>query len=296
MHTCPAVTGSVPHVGGPILPPCSPTVIICALPAARITDLALCVGPPDTIIRGAASVLINGLQAARLGDTTAHGGVIVKGCLTVIINDPPVTFPFTIGATGAARAQVQTALGQLYATPTGKQIIDGIAATGHTVTIEAGSAGSFCSPANYADSRVPGRGTNSTVTWDPSQTLPGLDPNDSRSSTVVLGHELVHADHNANGTNANGPNDSYPGQVGSSQRGEERSTVGAAPPFDANGNPANDAQGNPNGGYVQDPSGNYVPGTDYSHNSPTENSLRRDMGFPERSTYYPPNWPGGAPW
>ena len=28
MHTCPMVTGVVPHVGGPILPPCEPTVLI----------------------------------------------------------------------------------------------------------------------------------------------------------------------------------------------------------------------------------------------------------------------------
>ncbi|HEY6467766.1 MAG TPA: PAAR domain-containing protein [Candidatus Acidoferrales bacterium] len=85
MHTCPMATGPVPHVGGPILPPCEPTVLIGMLPAARVSDMATCVGPPDTIIKGSATVLIGNLPAARLGDQTAHGGVIILGCMTVII-------------------------------------------------------------------------------------------------------------------------------------------------------------------------------------------------------------------
>ncbi len=85
MHTCPMVTGVVPHVGGPILPPGGITVLIGGLPAARATDLATCVGPPDTIAKGSVKVLIKGLPAARLGDLTAHGGVIVAGCPTVLI-------------------------------------------------------------------------------------------------------------------------------------------------------------------------------------------------------------------
>jgi uncharacterized Zn-binding protein involved in type VI secretion len=86
MHVCPMVTGIVPHVGGPILPPGAPTVLIGGLPAARMGDMATCVGPPDSIIIGAPTVLIGGQPAARMGDATAHGGVIVLGCFTVIIN------------------------------------------------------------------------------------------------------------------------------------------------------------------------------------------------------------------
>ena len=85
MHTCPMVTVLVPHVGGPIIPPCCPTVLIGMLPAARITDMLVCVGPPDIIAMGSSSVMIGGLPAARLGDPTVHGGVIVMGCPTVII-------------------------------------------------------------------------------------------------------------------------------------------------------------------------------------------------------------------
>lgn len=88
MHTCPMVTPGVPpipHVGGPILPPCAVTVLIGSMPAARITDKALCVGPPDIIVKGSFTVLINKLPAARIGDMTAHGGVIVMGMPTVLI-------------------------------------------------------------------------------------------------------------------------------------------------------------------------------------------------------------------
>ena len=55
LHVCPMVTVLVPHVGGPILPPGCPTVLIGFMPAAR------------------------------MGDQTAHGGVIALGCFTVLI-------------------------------------------------------------------------------------------------------------------------------------------------------------------------------------------------------------------
>src|SRR5262249_22013740 len=85
MHVCPMVTGLVPHVGGPILPPCAPQVLIGFLPAARVTDMATCVGPPDVIVKGSMTVMIGGLPAARMGDITAHGGAIRLRWLTVMI-------------------------------------------------------------------------------------------------------------------------------------------------------------------------------------------------------------------
>ena len=85
MHVCPMVNGTVPHVGGPVMPPGCPTVLIGGMPAARVGDMLVCSGPPDTIIKGSATVMIGGMPAARMGDTTAHGGTIVAGCPTVII-------------------------------------------------------------------------------------------------------------------------------------------------------------------------------------------------------------------
>jgi len=85
MHTCPMVTGVVPHVGGPIIGPGCPTVLIGGMPAARVGDMLTCSGPPDVIAMGSTSVMIGGMPAARVGDTTAHGGVIVLGEFTVMI-------------------------------------------------------------------------------------------------------------------------------------------------------------------------------------------------------------------
>ena len=88
MHVCPAINpGPVPHVGGPILPACQVNVLIGGLPAARVGDLCLCVGPVDSIVKGSMTVLIGGKPAARIGDPTAHGGAIVVGMMNVLIGD-----------------------------------------------------------------------------------------------------------------------------------------------------------------------------------------------------------------
>ena len=85
MHVCPMTTGPVPHVGGPILPPGAATVMIGGVPAACVGDMAVCTGPPDSIIAGSATVMIGGKPAARMGDSTAHGGTIILGLPTVLI-------------------------------------------------------------------------------------------------------------------------------------------------------------------------------------------------------------------
>jgi uncharacterized Zn-binding protein involved in type VI secretion len=87
MHICPMVTGIVPHVGGPILPPCEITVLTGGLPQARVGDMLTCVGPPDAIMMGSMTVMVGGMPAARMGDPTVHGGVIMLGCFTVMIGD-----------------------------------------------------------------------------------------------------------------------------------------------------------------------------------------------------------------
>lgn len=81
------VTGLVPHVGGPIIAPGCPTVLIGSQPAARISDMAICVGPPDVIVQGSPIVIIGGMPASRIGDMTSHGGVIVSGMANVLIGE-----------------------------------------------------------------------------------------------------------------------------------------------------------------------------------------------------------------
>ncbi len=88
LHMCVAVEPGVvpvPHVGGPILGPSIPTVLIGGCPAAVSGDTCLCVGPPDSIAKGSATVLVGGKPAARQGDACSHGGQIVLGCPTVQI-------------------------------------------------------------------------------------------------------------------------------------------------------------------------------------------------------------------
>ncbi len=88
MHTCPMQTPGVPpipHVGGPIVGPGAPNVLIGGMPAAKVGDSCVCVGPPDSIVKGSGTVMIGGMPAARMGDTTAHGGSIIVGCPTVMI-------------------------------------------------------------------------------------------------------------------------------------------------------------------------------------------------------------------
>lgn len=85
MHVCPMVTVLVPHVGGPVVGPGVPTVLIGGKPAAVMGDMCVCVGPPDVIAQGEATVLIGGKPAATVGAMTAHGGVITMGEPTVLI-------------------------------------------------------------------------------------------------------------------------------------------------------------------------------------------------------------------
>lgn len=88
MHTCPKVEpGLVPHVGGPVVSGCS-SVLIGYQPASRVGDAAACVPSQDTIAAGSSTVLIGARPAARLGDPTVHGGVITRGCPTVLIDVP----------------------------------------------------------------------------------------------------------------------------------------------------------------------------------------------------------------
>ena len=93
MHVCPMWTGLVPHIGGPVLPPCAVTVLVGNLPAARVGDMLVCAGGPDAIATGSATVLINSMPAARISDITVHGGMIVAGCPNVLIGGPAPPAP-----------------------------------------------------------------------------------------------------------------------------------------------------------------------------------------------------------
>lgn len=313
-HTCPLVNpGPVPHAGGPIITGCS-TVLIEGLSAARVGDTCTCVGPLDSIASGSPTVLIGYRPAARLGDGTIHGGIVVAGAPTVIIGDvagvnlprpaPPTAWDkfqvwlwnifhgedrereaysdgIVIEGSEQFRRTTRAALERIAALPSGSELLRQIDASGNEVVIgETTEQNGYCQANNGADARKPGVGTDSVVQWNPAlQTTDPADPvSGTPGATVILAHELIHAAHNAQGTNANGPYDTYPPQSGASARGEERATVGAG------------------GTSVVAPDGSVQAVTDHSADAPTENSIRDDLGLPRRPTYYPSNWPGGPPW
>ncbi|MCA8884267.1 MAG: PAAR domain-containing protein [Rhodobacteraceae bacterium] len=86
-QVCPMVTGLVPHVGGPLVGPGAAAVLVNGLPAARGagSDHAVCCGPSASVMTGSSTVMIEGKPAARVGDTTSHGGTILTGSPNVII-------------------------------------------------------------------------------------------------------------------------------------------------------------------------------------------------------------------
>jgi uncharacterized Zn-binding protein involved in type VI secretion len=229
-HTCPLVEpGPKPHVGGPVLPPCCPTVLIESCASARIGDRASCKAPLDTLAQGSSSVLVGGLPASRKTDGTSHGGIIIGGASDVFIGGNVVTLK--IAGDEQFAKDLQQALSTILATRSGIEWLRQMGINGRTVMFEPLSdPNGYCRAHNSADSKN-GIGTDSTIAWNPSHhttdpLLPGKQG--SPGSNVILAHEMVHALHNANGDNRNGPSDQFPGQSGSSQRNEERSTVGTA--------------------------------------------------------------------
>ena len=90
IHVCAMVTSgvhSIPHIGGPILPPGCPTVFIGGMSAAGMGNMCTCTGPPDSIILGSMGILIGGKPEVRMVDSTVHGGMIAAGCPTVLIGE-----------------------------------------------------------------------------------------------------------------------------------------------------------------------------------------------------------------
>src|SRR5580704_1074793 len=119
MHVCPMVTPGlppIPHVGGPVTGPGCPTVLIGGMPAAVMGDMCVCVGPPDTIILGSTGVFFGGKPAARMGDSTAHGGTIVLGCPTVLVGETGTGTPPSEDSPQAAAIESATQTSAAFAT------------------------------------------------------------------------------------------------------------------------------------------------------------------------------------
>jgi uncharacterized Zn-binding protein involved in type VI secretion len=299
MHTCPMVTGVVPHVGGPILPPGCPTVLVGMMPAARLGDMCVCVGPPDSIAMGSPTVQMGSMMAARLGDPTVHGGVIVFGWPTVMPGIAASCFPgsvtpltdlsFELQPDGSAVGRfgasitvegtpefVAKALGNLTALSaleSGQSVITSLGSK--VVITECGpggdgaglGSGNWNNPDLYNDTGVEATVShypNQQVVYDGSEAWMTMPPH------VVLGHELAHASHITNGDVTGNPvvGPAIPNDTSGLPEGrgrEERRTVGLGADADYD-----------------------MP--DYTAESFSENSVRRDQGLPERTRYTATEW------
>lgn len=79
-HLCPQ------HLGKDIVANIAPTILIEGKPAARITSKMTCIGGPlDSVTIGEPTVLMMGLDAARMLDGTDHGGLVSEGAATVLV-------------------------------------------------------------------------------------------------------------------------------------------------------------------------------------------------------------------
>lgn len=269
-HVCPMVTVLVPHVGGPILPPCAPKTMIGGPFAARLSDMATCVGPPDVIAMGAATVLIQGLPAARATDMTAHGGTIAMGLPTVLIGGAAFALPPNIVVDGPPLFQQKT-LRDLYllsTTPSGKALIDRLGAAGETVTIVPTSdANGYCSPAGiglYARLGIP---TGSTIQYNPDLSMQVTATPAAGGGTideppqVILAHEMTHALANSEGNHQYGTDPSPPASQPDIEE-EEAQAIGTG---------------------------------SHSADSPNENTVRDDLGLPRRDNHYGSEYPAAGP-
>jgi uncharacterized Zn-binding protein involved in type VI secretion len=242
-------TPPVPHVGGPILPPGCPTVLIGGQPAARMGDLATCVGPPDSIVMGSPTVLIGGQPAARLGDPAAHGGAITLGMPAVLIGEAAAGAPAgpavarlpngdlrvgqntVLTGTEEFKAKALADLRVIDATPTGHSIFAALDAGAHTVTIQeldmatAQRNGALARREDPAGAKDPKKGSATTISYQPDLKDQYTDQHGNKVDVPVeatLGHEMIHAVHNSGGTNLRDLPD--PKERGSNQ--EESRTIG----------------------------------------------------------------------
>ena len=209
-HVCPMVTPGtppVPHVGGPVVVG-APTVLIGMMPAARATDMATCVGPPDSIAMGSPSVQISMMLAARMGDPTVHGGVIVAGCPTVLIGESGGSVSFKLQAGGTPADMV--AATNMWADALSRRNPDGskpstvlameaLATSDKTTTINIGPNGNSARPDSRPDSQDPTQGSNATINFNPNKTGTYSDGVD-RDPESSLAHEAVHAHEYTEGT------------------------------------------------------------------------------------------------
>ena len=161
--------------------------------------------------------------AARIGDKTAHGGVIVKGLPSVLIGNG--SFPLSINVlstgdimvgkkmfvTGSPefKATVLADLATIAQTPSstparqaaGLQTLSSIDSGRHLIVIKESTVGNACAYGNKTNAQNKAIGSTSTVKYNMTrEPFTKAKPTVRRPADVGLHHELSHADHMSQGT------------------------------------------------------------------------------------------------
>lgn len=257
LHTCPAFTGPVPHVGGPIMPMPPPRVLVVGPPCARLADYAMCVGPLDVVSQGASTVLALGLPITHLTAQTVHGGLVAMGAPTVLVGGPSFSLPANFSLDGSPSFQNAT-IRDLYflsTTPTGRELIDRLEAAGQPIVFrEHNGTNGFCTPDSGSDA-AGGTPTGSVIQYNPNYRSNAYDVNGNllaQPPQVILAHEMGHALANSEGHQAQGV-DSSPPLSEPNIDGEEAQAIGTG---------------------------------SYNGTHPSENSLRSDLGLGRRDNHF----------
>jgi len=253
MHACPMQTPApipVPHVGGPIFTGAF-NVLVGNMPQARVTDKAICVGPPDVIMKGEMTVTV--------GTAMSGGGLggLLCGLISAVMAMLSPPYPrsvlqpdgtivteyqegLVIQGDSEFQAIVTADLNQIASTPSGEAMLEDLAGTGKTTTIVPTTSGNGISGTGHANRRPNGdlgQGSDTTVSYDPVNGTLGNQPWQTRPPAIGLAHELIHAVHFQEGSrtttpvaNDNKPNPANPGQQSMLEEEEVRTT--GVPPYD----------------------------------------------------------------
>jgi uncharacterized Zn-binding protein involved in type VI secretion len=264
LHLCPAFNVAVPHLGGSVLAAAPITVFAEGLPAARLGDFATCFGPPDVLFEGAATVIVGGVPWVGRFHRTAHSGIMLMAASTVYVGDPKFTLPPQVTVKGPPHFQNQVIRDMflLSTTPSGKELFARIEAADQPITIvpEADPHNSFAAPLD-GDKAKNGEPVGSTVRYNPSVSISVFDAAGNtidEPPQIVLGHEMVHALNNAEGTHHFGTDPSPPASEPTIEE-EEAATIGTG---------------------------------SHSGDGLTENTFRDDLGLPRRDNHLGGPTPG----
>jgi uncharacterized Zn-binding protein involved in type VI secretion len=255
------------HDGGPLFNVMPVCLEVNGKPVIRLGDEATCKAPAplDVVFEGAATFTVCGLPVARVGDHMVHTGSIVVGSPTVEVGGPTFMLPANITVVGPTDFQNKV-IRDLYlisTAPSGKDLLDQLGALGQPMRIEPESDphNSFCAPdvMPWSSAHQDGTGAGSIVKYNPEIAVYMYDDKGAHipgEPQTVLAHEMVHGLNNAKGTNRPGNEDPASGLGPASQPDieiEEEQTIGTG---------------------------------QFNGNSPTENSIRADLGLPRRDNHF----------